>query len=295
MSFFSSIFGGKNAQPSATDHQKTNVPQTKTPSKGYPSVSGLYPHEIILLSMAEKYKTNETKYPDKLRTDYGIGFPKELFSKLFKGGYIRAAGASDSLNNLKLVELKAIAEASGVNTGGEKSDLCERISNSVSEHDLENFISERYWKITEKGEAELRDNMYLDILTGDHTFSLQQVGIDILFLNKMHNEKPQLHVRDVVWGELNRISLVEYKESFSSKNFSKYCEVLRTMALFLEEEQKHSQSLSQYCRYIHYNNSFRAGFAALNDLMLSKDVYESTGTLYMYAHILPFESVSEIV
>ncbi len=57
------------------------------------------------------YKVTDNKYPDILRSGYGIGFPNEVLRSLEKKGYIRQSTAIETLPNLKATELKNIASA----------------------------------------------------------------------------------------------------------------------------------------------------------------------------------------
>ena len=79
--------------------------------------------DLVLLSLAEDYKVGEIKYPDYLRSRYGIGFPNEKFQKLEKSGYIRPSTPIEALPHLKATELKAIATKLGIKTSGKKEEL----------------------------------------------------------------------------------------------------------------------------------------------------------------------------
>ena len=54
----------------------------------------------------------------------------------------------------------------------------------------------------------------------------------------------------MLWGEFNRRSVDYYTKGMTEGDFRDYCELLRTMALFLEEENRHKDAL------IRLNNDF---------------------------------------
>ena len=72
MSLLSSLFGKKDApkKEQVNDEVSATKKETsKTPSlhlRGKPDAAGLYPSELVMLSLAERYRTIETSSPGYL-------------------------------------------------------------------------------------------------------------------------------------------------------------------------------------------------------------------------------------
>ncbi|MBR2784041.1 MAG: hypothetical protein IKD93_07615, partial [Firmicutes bacterium] len=80
MSILKSLFGGQKEPPKPTITIQAMVPK----NDDTPSVKKVDPfvQDLVLLSIAEKYKVGEKKYPDYFRSRFGIGFPNERFQAL---------------------------------------------------------------------------------------------------------------------------------------------------------------------------------------------------------------------
>lgn len=285
MSFLKSIFGIKSeksmAEVTVQIHSNHNV---ETPQK---SISSNI-QNLVLLSVAEQFIVGEKKYPDYLRYQFGIGFPNEKLDKLEKESYIRSTTAAETLPRLKIAELKTIASQFDLKVSGKKADLCDRIAENVPEADLDRIITERYWTVTEKGKTFLAENPYISFYLERHAYSLEDIGLDINTYAKLFSGHPGGNIRDIIWGELNRRSLDGYSKGIRKGEFSDYCKLLHTMALFLEEENRHIDALNMYMRYIYYRANFEAGISALKCYSYLKKVDSAADKLYMDAEIYPF-------
>ena len=285
MGVLKSLFGVKKDEPKVTVQlQMSPVQKEETPLK---KVSASV-QDLVLLSLAEDYKVGEIKYPDFFRSRFGIGFPNERFQKLEKTGLLRQSTSIETLPHLKATELKTIASKFGIKTSGKKEELCSRIAESVSEESIDGDISEKYWIVTEKGKALLEENKYISFFMEKHPYSLENVGLDINSCSKLFSGNPNGQVRDVIWSEFNRRSIESYSKGMTKGEFRDYCELLRTMALFLEEENRHKDSLGMYMRYIHYRANFEAGLSAIRYYSILKEVDNAADTLYMSTEIYPF-------
>lgn len=288
MSFLKSLFDRKTQNDdkltvTAEFQPKTNQSE-ETPLKKVKSSI----QDLVMLSVAEQYKVGEKKYPDYFRSRFGIGFPNEKFHELENDGYIRASTAKESLPYLKVTELKTIASQFDLKVSGKKDELCARILDNVSEDDLSMKIPNRYWIITAKGKNLLEDNNYIAYFMEKHPYDLESIGLDIDSYSKLFTGKPKGGVRDIIWGEFNRLSINYYNEGMSRGDFNDYCNLLRTMALFLEEEDHHKDALSTYMRYIHYRANFYAALSAINYYSLTKEIDVAADTLFFNAEVFPF-------
>lgn len=233
-------------------------------SHGTKSTSKNKIQELIMIYYAEKFKVDDNKFPDVLRSGYGIGFPNEVLRSLEKKGYIRQSTAAETLPYLKTTELKNIASAYNLKVSGKKDDLCSRITEFLSEEQIAQYITERYWKITEQGKELLNANPYIGFYLEKHEYDLNSIGLDVFKFSKLYTTPLNGTVRDRLWGEFNRLSIDYYTKGMSKGDFRDYCELLHIMALFLKEENRFKDSLDQYMKYLHYRANFKAALEAMN-------------------------------
>ena len=285
MGILKSLFGGKKEDQKVTVQLQSNLSRKEEEPLKKVTASV---QDLVLLSMAENYKIDEMKYPDYIRTRFGIGFPNETFQKLEKRGLIRPSTAIEALSHLKATDLKAIATKLGLKASGKKDELRERIAENASEDILGVDVPERYWIVTEKGKSLLEDNKHISFYLDKHPYYLENVGLNINAYSKLFSGNPSGRVRDVIWSELNRRTADYYKKGMTKGEFKDYCELLRTMALFLEEENRHRDALGMYMRYIHYRSNFNAALSAMRYYSVMKKVDDAADTLFIYSEILPF-------
>lgn len=282
MNWFKNIFNGKSLDSTVNN----NVAVSSTPKRGYISAGGLYPDELAMLSLAERFTTNEVRYPEYLRTKFFIGFPANTLDSLFSRGFLRVSTPFESLPFLKLAELKAIASMHSLKVTGTKDELCSRISSSLNEMEIAPEVKLHYWRLTDKGHNELAENPYITYMTAEHTYYLENFGINIITLNSSIHNVQNYRIRDVVWGKLNETKLMIYKEALRQKNFDHYAELIRTISLFLAEESKYSLALNTYIEYIFYKENFVAG---ANAIILVSSKSNFSIDLYAYGMLMPYE------
>lgn len=295
MGLFDSLFGGKKKpkvtieiKPKVVQNYGTQKQENASPIKKVESSV----QDLVLLTLAENYKIGENKYPDYFRSRFGIGFPNERFKNLESKGLIRPSTAIESLPHLKISEIKPIAAKLGIKTSGKKEDLCSRIAENASESDVAGDVPNRYWILTEKGKMLLNENIYISFYMEKHRYNLEFLGLDINTYAKLFTNKPNGRVRDILWGEFNRLTPELYKIGMTKGEFRDYCELLRTMGLFLEEEGRHKEALSIYLSYLHYNINFDAGLQALKHYSIIKRIEKnavasSADIMFYRAEIMP--------
>lgn len=295
MGLFSSLFGGKKEPKANIVVKPTVVPNRATQSQETAPIKNVESsvQDLVLLSLAEDYKVGENKYPNYFRSRFGIGFPNERFKQLEAKGLIRPSTAIEALPHLKASDIKSIATKLGIKTSGKKEELCKRIAESASEADVAGDVTDRYWILTENGKALLTENSYISFYMEKHRYDLELLGLDIGAYSKLYANKPNGRVRDILWGEFNRRTPELYKKGITKGEFRDYCELLRTMGLFLEEEGRHKDALSTYLRYLHYRINFEAGLSALKHYSFMKKVEKnavdsSADMMFISAEILPF-------
>ena len=129
MSLLSSLFGKKDSlkeEQVVVKISETTKEASKTPSlhlKGKPDAAGLYPSQLVMLSLAEHYITTENNYPGYLTYTYEIANPLKILKSLQAKGLIEVGSAIDALDHFKLPELKEIAASLGLVVKGKKTDI----------------------------------------------------------------------------------------------------------------------------------------------------------------------------
>lgn len=129
----------------------------------YPSKNGLYVAEILLLEYCSygTYPHPKHGYPGFWWFEYGICDVGAILSSLEHRGFIEFSPAVDCLPKLTVAELKEIAANFSIPVSGKKADLVNSIKAKIPEKMLEQTIKEKKYRLTPKGEAELKENAYV--------------------------------------------------------------------------------------------------------------------------------------
>lgn len=179
-------------------NQKVNEIR-KLAKHSFPSKNGLRPHEIAMLASAHKYKESENTFPQYWHYEYGIDDPQQILNMLLDRGFVRIATAKESIEILKVPELKQILEEAGITPKGKKSDLIQKICECVSEEDLCRKIPIRKYVLTELGNEEIKENEYVTYF-GKST----KYGLNVWDMNRMIQDYPKNLFRDRIWAHLNQ-------------------------------------------------------------------------------------------
>lgn len=106
-------------------------------------------------------------------------------------------------------------------------------------------------KLTDAGKREIQKNEYVLYMHSHKNCEISMERMSILV-----NKNPQMPYRDVIWGELNRLSL----EHFKSHQWGLYRNTKYSMYKFLLEEKKHADAFLILAEVVFYNlngnNSF---------------------------------------
>ena len=282
MSLLSSLFGKKDApkkEHEIVEDSEATKETSKTPSlhlKGKPDAAGLYPSELVMLSLAEHYITTETNFPGYLTYTYEIANPPKILKSLQAKGFIEVGSAIDTLDHMKLPELKEIAASLGIVVKGKKTDIIARLS-AAGEESLSRFVNERTWKLTESGIEELKANPYIQYFLEKHLYNVNEVGVDIWSVNDEFVKNPKRPYRDIIYQQLNnqmnKASIASQKDLTSgSANTYQNCECYRMMGLFIEEEgQSFVNAADLYFQYLFKRINIHAGLQLFKTYMLFKN------------------------
>ena len=272
MGILSSLFGKKAAveskpmQQSGLKKENQSIPTLHL--KGKPDANGLYPSELVMLAVAEKFTILETNYPKYLTYTYEIINPLKTLKALQEKGFLEVGSSKESLSNFKLAELKDIATSLGIATAGKKAEIIERLC-VVDEEKLSAFVKERMWKLSQKGQGALKDNAYVLYFLDKHSYNVTEVGVDIWTVNEELVKNSQRPYRDIIYGQLNNAmnkAAIQFQTNPTSGSAvtHQYCECYRIMGLFVEEEGKSFINAADlYFQYLYKRINIHAGLQLL--------------------------------
>lgn len=282
MSLLSSLFGKKNRPKQEQPTVNVLVTKEKTansPSlhfRGKPDIYGLYPSELVMLSLAERYIITETYYPGYLSYTYEIANPPKMLKSLQAKGLIEVGSSKEALPNYKIPELKEIAASLGIDVKGKKADIVFQLS-EVDEDRLESLVKNRKWKLTDSGKAALNANPYVQYFLEKHLYNINEVGVDIWSVNEEFAKNPKQPYRDVIYrqinNQMNKASIAFQKDPMSgSTDTYLYCECYRMMGLFIEEEGKSFVNAADlYFQYLFKRINIHAGLQLIKAIKLFKN------------------------
>ena len=282
MGLFSSLFGkkedttdnSKNAVSSKTSNSSANNPSLHL--RGKADSNGLYPSELVMLAVAEKYKTTETKFPGYLTHTYEVTNPQKMLKDLQSRGFIDIGNAKDILPNYKVSELKEFASSLGVEVKGKKDDIISQLS-EIEEDKLSTVVKERTWKLTDSGHVALEANPYIQYFLDNHPYDVTVVGVNIWTVNEDFVKNPKRPYRDIIYRQLNEKEneasiAIQKNPGSGSYNTYNYCECYRLMGLFIEEEGKSYVNASDlYFQYIYKNINIHESLKLLISYKLFKN------------------------
>lgn len=274
MSFFASLFRKKPLDTrqlpikTAEMHEESkNIPVLHL--KGKPDIYGLYPAELIMLSIAERYEVSETDFPRWLIHKFEIYNPVNILKNLQDRMFLEIGNVMDYLPRLKLAELKELAIALNVSDKGKKTEIIERLT-SVPEDVLSNVIKKRMWRLTNKGIEAVKANPYIQYFLEKHSYDTTEVGVDIWMINNAVIEAPKMKYRDIIYRQLNLVANEMYIQISTNPESGtamphRYCECYRMMSLFIEEEgRSYVDVLNLYSWYLFKRINIYGGLSLFN-------------------------------
>ena len=249
------------------------VQLSKLLEEAIPSNRGLYPHELFMLSLAYRYKTDGNEFLRFWRTSYGVDNPQLILDSLCERGFIEPADVITTIENWKTDDIKRELKKHGLKISGKKADLISRLVDAVGRDVLSEQITERYFALTELGELELNDNIYiqyrhyglsiweLNRFVAKGTRSVQQVVEDFLIKQcKLHAKHYDFgcyrNARRELCGFL--INEKRYSEAFDicvSNIYSELSFLTNGMKSYFTTDQCHKVRLPWICYVTPYERS----------------------------------------
>lgn len=148
-----------------------------------PSEGGLYPAEILLLEYCSKgsYPGPKNGYPGFWWFEYGIRNVGSTLKDLERRGYILLATPKNSVKEFTILQLKEILKSQGQTTTGKKTDLVERISETVADDVLLAAGVQRKYALTDIGKTELEENSYVPYMHSIRNKTTEDVRFGMTF------------------------------------------------------------------------------------------------------------------
>lgn len=282
MGIFKSLFGKNDSKPSPKSPTITvqiSEQPTKKPSlhlRGKKDCNGLYPAELVMLSVAENFKTTSTEFAGYLTYTYEIANPAKMLKDLSSRGFLAVASPKYSLPKYKVAELKEFATAVGITPKGKKADIIAQLE-AVDDSILDPLIKDRYWALTDAGRKAINDNPYIQYFLSGHKYSVSEVGVDIWSVNEEFVINPKRPYRDIIFHQISKKmndASIDFQRNPGSGDASThtYCWCLRLMGLFMEEEgRSYSGAADYYFQYLFSWINLHRGFALLKAYKLFKN------------------------
>ena len=227
-----------------TTLSKTSIkPDEPTPlnillKSATPSKQGLYPHEILMLEYAPRFKTSNNQFQNFWYWQYSVTDPQSVLDSLLERGFIKKGDLKSALEKLKLPEIKEELKQLNQKVTGKKSELIDRLINSADLSVLNKKYSERYYALTSKGEQELKENQYVSYLHRNRYMTVWEMNQRIAqthypfkdILLEYFTEQSNIHFQNFDFGLYSNDCLNIYKLLMEKNNtktaFHMLCELL---------------------------------------------------------------------
>lgn len=256
--------------PPASDPQSYITPVEARIRECTPSRSGLYPHEILMLHYAEKYKTEGNTYQQFWLYDYGVSDADALLKSLVQRGFVTVGSAEECVKSEKAAKLKELLASKGAKTTGKKEDLVARVLETFSAAEIETLFPVKNYSLTNIGRDELAENEYVPYLHLKKYYDLNPFKLNVILGNSGKR------YRDAIWKYFND----KLFESFGSSDYVVYAMTLSDMAKFLAEEGRYKDAIRLKFDVAYVDMNSRA-----NELLsLGKSYAAQT-----ISHLFPYE------
>lgn len=194
-----------------------------------------FPGEIILLWWVNGKKTDHI-LPGYFKYRYGIDAGKSI-NTFLKKGLIRYSSPFESLQSMKVDQLKEILKDNGLEIKGKKNNLIERVTDNLNEQELPKFIKFKTYSLSQEGQSLVKEYDY--VIYG-HTSGTKDTTVTPASMIEAKNQLPShLTNKDIAWHLLENSALTYAKERYYGSLGSTYF----TQAQFLLREEKHNTAL----------------------------------------------------
>ena len=152
---------------------------------------------------------DNSEYQRYFEFECRITNPRKYHKHLIKEGYLQTASPESSISSLKLNELKQICETVGISKTGKKKELVDRIISSCSPEEINSFVEEQLYVLSDKGARFLEDNRdYVEL----HNHKNWGITLDE-YINFKNSLSFTGDFQDVAWGIFNK-RVLEYSKKY---------------------------------------------------------------------------------
>lgn len=237
-----------NMPVSASDLPDDVLPVEQRIKNMAPLHSGLYPHEVLLLSYAPKYRCDgQNNYQQFWKYSYGVSDVDQLLWSLEQRGFITIGDAFSAAQTMTIKDLKPILQRYGLSQSGKKDELLQRLVGSLSADQLNKEFPIRYYALTDKGNAAIAEEPQI-LYIHRH----QMLELDIWSLTKLVHTEPYTSYRDKIWRHLNQCALDHAYDG----NFGLYRNTRFNMSEFVAEEGKYTKAITLLFEVVQYDMSW---------------------------------------
>lgn len=237
----------------APDSDRANLPDYVIPVEDRikntaPLNSGLYPHEVLLLSYAPKYRCDgKNDYQGFWKHSYGVLHVDKLLASLERRGYLRQDDAMSSAKNMTAQDIKSVLKKYELSQSGKKDVLIQRLADNLTMEQLDAEFPIRHYQLTEMGQKAIDEEPQILYIHKHRDYEL-----NIWSLTKLVHTEPYMNYRDKIWGHLNERGLY-YAHN---KKFGLYRCIRFSMSEFVAEEGKYENAIVLLFEVIHYDLSW---------------------------------------
>ncbi|MCL2842901.1 MAG: SAP domain-containing protein [Oscillospiraceae bacterium] len=208
--------------------------------------AGLYPHEVLLLSAASSFYTDQQKFPTTLRQQYGMLDVRKLLLGLVERGFLESATLEATLEGETVVNLKKTLKACGLPVGGRKAELIERIATQMSDADLATHFPRRAFALTQSGKQAVAEAQYVPYV---HRRPVE--GLTIWEMHRLALAEPDKTYRGLILAYMERRSQFH----FNAKDYNAYRAMRYRMYQFMLEENKLKKAFPFLVETMYYDLS----------------------------------------
>lgn len=112
---------------------------------------GLHPHELLMLSYAPSFYTEEQNFQQFWWYQYGVRDPRALLASLTDRGFIQVGGLEQAVSRQTAAALKQLLRENDLKVSGKKSELVDRVLTSVPHDVVSAAFPQRSYMLTVAG------------------------------------------------------------------------------------------------------------------------------------------------
>lgn len=187
------------------------------------SKCGLYPYEILMLSMVSRYKTNsENKFQWFWENELGIKNPQDIINSLYERGFVDVEDTRTTISRLTIPEIKEYLKEYGCNLKGKKEELLDRLFNECDVSAIGKKFTQRRYCLTDTGKQEIESK--------ENEYIIKEGGTSIYEMNILlyKNNPLNLSYEDIIW----RRFLEQSEKALNALKFGIYRNIRLSMSDF---------------------------------------------------------------